>query len=291
MSINVMQTIVQALADGAAQDLKDLADPWLLAWLGVAIFVVVSVVKRSPPLDRVRRRMGPGDSRSMLLLIVSSAVFAYLATEMSYVQALGVKQAEAISDRDMVRIATLADLAAAAVMVILTVGLRERGIKRIGLDIRHAVVALVQAPAFLVLVYPIMGAVGLIGQYVWDRFHTGAAPEHEMIKILQANPGASLKWMITISAVIAAPLAEELFFRGYLQTLVRELPLPPWAAILVSSVAFTLVHSPPEIWPVIFVLAVGLGYIYERTGNLATTMLMHALFNGAQIWLVSHGGG
>jgi membrane protease YdiL (CAAX protease family) len=224
-------------------------------------------------------------------MIVSSAVFAYLATQITYVRALGVSKPEAISDRDMVMMATLADAIAAATMLIMTVALRRDGVRRLGIDVRHALAALVQAPAFLVLLYPLMMVVGAVSASIWDHFHSGVPPEHEMIRMLQENPGAALQWLITVSAVVAAPIAEELFFRGYLQTLIRETPVPPWLAILLSSVAFTLVHSPPEIWPVIFVLAMGLGYIYERTGNLATTMLMHAVFNGTQIVLVLHGMG
>jgi membrane protease YdiL (CAAX protease family) len=60
------------------------------------------------------------------------------------------------------------------------------------------------------------------------------------------------------------------------------MPLPgvrqTWLAILIASMLFTAVH-PMWMWPPLFVLAVGLGYAYERTGNLWTCMTMHCAFN------------
>ena len=49
-------------------------------------------------------------------------------------------------------------------------------------------------------------------------------------------------------------------------------------AILITAFIFSIVH-PPWMAPLIFLLAVCLGYAYERTGNLWTTVTMHAIFN------------
>ena len=51
-----------------------------------------------------------------------------------------------------------------------------------------------------------------------------------------------------------------------------------WAAILVTAAIFAWVH-PSWSRPIIFVLAVCLGYAYERTGNLWVPITMHAAFN------------
>lgn len=51
-----------------------------------------------------------------------------------------------------------------------------------------------------------------------------------------------------------------------------------WAAIVLTSIIFALVHP---VWsmPVIFVLALCLGYAYERTSNLWVSITLHAGFN------------
>jgi membrane protease YdiL (CAAX protease family) len=51
-----------------------------------------------------------------------------------------------------------------------------------------------------------------------------------------------------------------------------------WAAILLTSALFASVHA-MWTWPPIFILAVCLGYAYERTGNLWVPILIHAAFN------------
>ena len=51
-----------------------------------------------------------------------------------------------------------------------------------------------------------------------------------------------------------------------------------WAAIVVTAALFASVHA-MWTWPPIFILAVCLGYAYERTGNLWVPILIHASFN------------
>jgi membrane protease YdiL (CAAX protease family) len=57
-----------------------------------------------------------------------------------------------------------------------------------------------------------------------------------------------------------------------------------WTAILIASALFTMVH-PRWMWPPIFFLAICLGYAYERTGNLWTSIVMHSLFNATSTYL------
>jgi membrane protease YdiL (CAAX protease family) len=54
------------------------------------------------------------------------------------------------------------------------------------------------------------------------------------------------------------------------------------AAIVITSAIFASLHA--SQWPApipIFILALGLGYIYHRTGSLLATICMHAVFNGS----------
>ncbi len=64
---------------------------------------------------------------------------------------------------------------------------------------------------------------------------------------------------------------------------VRPPLLPPtvairWIAVIITSALFAMVH-PLWMQPAIFILAICLGYAYERTGNLWTNITMHAMFN------------
>lgn len=152
-----------------------------------------------------------------------------------------------------------------------------------------------------------------------------ASPVHEVLRILQDHPPLATSTLLLFSAAILAPIAEELFFRGILQTaliqrnpfslgfsldpprpgfplysgllagpqaeLVRSSPLLPpsaarrWVAILISATLFTLVHGQVEFFPVLMLLALALGYLYERTGNLWAPITLHAAFNSTSLAL------
>lgn len=58
-----------------------------------------------------------------------------------------------------------------------------------------------------------------------------------------------------------------------------------WLAIVTAAIFFAAIHQPAFIRPPIFVLALGLGYVYERTGNLWSCIFMHMLFNAFEFSL------
>ena len=80
--------------------------------------------------------------------------------------------------------------------------------------------------------------------------------------------------------VIAAPVFEELLFRGIiLEGLLNN--YSPFKAILVSSLLFGLVHLNP--WQFIAGLVLGLfmGWVYYHTRSVLSTIIIHASANGA----------
>lgn len=83
-----------------------------------------------------------------------------------------------------------------------------------------------------------------------------------------------------VGAVVLAPVSEELFFRGLLQTFLIRVVRHRWIAILLTSIAFGAVHFfQPHAVLALAVLSVLIGFAYERTGSLVAPILIHALFN------------
>jgi membrane protease YdiL (CAAX protease family) len=100
---------------------------------------------------------------------------------------------------------------------------------------------------------------------------------------------ASTVWVVVVFVVITvlAPIGEELFFRGLVQSLLRRHLGGPWPAILATSAIFAAVHfNQPQAIPALFILAVAMGYNYERTGRLLGPIIMHAIFNAVMLWHV-----
>jgi uncharacterized protein len=99
--------------------------------------------------------------------------------------------------------------------------------------------------------------------------------------------------LVLIFAAVIAPVVEELFFRGFLFGLYRRRQ-PLWVAYVASSALFTLLHLMPGQMNVsqsaglsvgIFLLAMLLAWLYQRTGSLYPGMLAHAVNNATGLIL------
>jgi membrane protease YdiL (CAAX protease family) len=84
--------------------------------------------------------------------------------------------------------------------------------------------------------------------------------------------------------VIAAPIVEELCFRGMLFGGLRE-RLPKYAAALIAGTVFGLLHVFTGITAVPPLIALGFVFclLYEKTGSIVPGMLLHALNNSVAL--------
>lgn len=100
--------------------------------------------------------------------------------------------------------------------------------------------------------------------------------------------GAKSWWMriyLGVFAVVLAPVAEEFIFRGMLYPFVKQLGYPRLAWFGVS-LAFALVHDDAATFVPLFVLALALTWLYEKTDSLLAPIAAHALFNAANLVLL-----
>lgn len=114
-------------------------------------------------------------------------------------------------------------------------------------------------------------------------------PSHPTLQALtDESPSLGATVALCTGAVVIAPLAEEFFFRGLLQTVLANLVGGRWRAIGLTAGAFALMHSDqPHAVPPLAALAVILGYAYERYGSLLVPILLHVAFNlRTIIWLL-----
>jgi membrane protease YdiL (CAAX protease family) len=99
--------------------------------------------------------------------------------------------------------------------------------------------------------------------------------------MLAAYQSAGFAPLLWLALVVAAPLAEEVFFRGFLFQGVRHTRLGASGAVLFTSFAWALVHVQYDSYEIstVFVLGLILGVARLRTNSLYTTIAMHALVN------------
>ncbi|MBI5273220.1 MAG: CPBP family intramembrane metalloprotease [Chlamydiia bacterium] len=121
-------------------------------------------------------------------------------------------------------------------------------------------------------------------------FHVQQLPDQRAVQFLKMTFQEPQYFLLTvITIVLFAPLIEEILFRGFLQSFIRQ-HLGSKSAILITALLFSLFHYSPEqrlanipIIGSLFGLALFLGFLYERQGALAAPMILHASFNAVSV--------
>lgn len=116
--------------------------------------------------------------------------------------------------------------------------------------------------------------------------------DSDVIAAVEGAPLVALA-LAALSILLVGP-AEELLYRGLVQRTFGE-AVGPVGAIVATSAVFASIHLPAvsgslearlAVVFVIFVSALGLGALYEWTGNLVVPAVVHGLFNATQFLLV-----
>lgn len=111
-----------------------------------------------------------------------------------------------------------------------------------------------------------------------------ALADAQNLRLAHPSPGSVIA--LGLVAVVIAPVAEELMFRGLLlRTFMRRMPF--WPAALLSTALFGLLHTyeaasvAGAITLALSVGVLGLGnsFLVRITGRLAPAMMVHASFN------------
>ena len=126
---------------------------------------------------------------------------------------------------------------------------------------------------------PLVILISLINQQFWQG-QGGSNPL--LFLALQAQDRVALA-IFFFTACIAAPIFEEIVFRGFLlSSLTRYLPV--WGAIFASSLIFAIAHlSLSEVLP-LTMLGIVLGVVYTRSRNLICSMILHGLWNSGTLF-------
>ena len=166
--------------------------------------------------------------------------------------------------------------------------------------------ALLLAVGVLVAILPVV--LGLQQLSVMALEQIGWQPEDQHAVGLLVNAKSS--WMrgyLALFAVVLAPVAEEFIFRGVLFRFIKQihslalvrcirqcgLPTFAWyasrrgfwraCAWIGVSLLFALIHvNVPTLVP-LFVLALALTWLYEKTDCLLASITVHSLFNAANL--------
>ncbi len=134
----------------------------------------------------------------------------------------------------------------------------------------------------------VMGTI-MVAQMLGSLFgYEAPTIAHDMLNMLLDSESTTAKALIICSAVLVAPVLEEMIFRGLFQSVLVEWlgQSMRWGVVLITSTVFALIHM--DVVPIpavvgLFVFGIVLGWLYERTGSLWPSILVHVGFNSFNI--------
>lgn len=257
---------------------------WIVAGVAALLLLVITVrtVRIAPPRDLLAGM--PDRPYTVGEDALALAVLVYLLAGAT-ISALGRMISAAPPDALMgLFVGTGAQLAGLATCLFLVAGRFGGGIRRFllgGKCFGPWRVCLV-VPVFVLLALGlcsiVIGLTHEVVRFLLPGYEFKAHPTIQAMREDGQSPGIVIG--LWIGAAVLAPIAEEVFFRGLLQTYLVGVLGSRWRAIGLASLAFAVVHvSQPHAIPALIVLSLLIGYAYERTGALMSPILIHAFFN------------
>lgn len=182
------------------------------------------------------------------------------------------------------------------VVLILMPGWRSGQARGLGRDSRAPVWScIMKGVVAIIIVLPIVMGLGTLLHLMTERI-TGEAPNplgHESLVALVAGRDSAWFWAKAALVVLAAPVIEEVLYRGLLQESLRRHRVlmggSPWGSIIGASIFFTCMHAASVQWQgllPLFVLSMALGCVFARTGRLVAPITMHIIFNGFNLFFI-----
>lgn len=169
-------------------------------------------------------------------------------------------------------IAVFLFMAAVWIVPVYFVAIRRRGGTLGDLGLRSAALGL--SVRAIGSAFAILFAANILWRPLAQRFHL--APQPDMLK--RFPPGVNGFVLALILGAVVAPIAEELFFRGFLFAGLRK-DHPFWLAAMGSALIFAVGHMVPGAILPLGVLGFLFAWLRERTGSIWPSIVMHAANN------------
>lgn len=150
-----------------------------------------------------------------------------------------------------------------------------------GLNNPNLIRSLLLAGGLLVVILPVVLGLQQLSVIALDRIGWMPKEQHAIDLLLNAD-SFWMRWYLAFFAVVLAPVAEEFIFRGVLFPYIKQLGWPKLAWIGVSLL-FAAIHVNLPTFVPLFVFALALTWLYEKTDCLLASITAHSLFNATNL--------
>lgn len=135
-------------------------------------------------------------------------------------------------------------------------------------------------PAGVGAMWILMILLGLSGYVEWAR--SLGSDSQETVKLFQQATDPLLLGLLGFTAVIVAPVCEEVVFRGFMYGATKKYA-GIWGGGIFSAIIFACAHGNLQALLPLFILALFLTWLYEKTGTIWAPIAVHLCFNAATV--------
>ena len=143
--------------------------------------------------------------------------------------------------------------------------------------------AIALAVAVVVVALPVTVGLNSICEILLTRL-LGKVETQPSMKILEISLSVPQRLYFGFSAIVLAPLMEEILFRAILYRGIKQRG-HPHLALWGSSLLFATIHFSLLTFVPLTVLAIILALLYDKADHLMAPILTHSLFNAANFFL------
>jgi membrane protease YdiL (CAAX protease family) len=147
---------------------------------------------------------------------------------------------------------------------------------------------LLLAVGLLAIVVPMMFALKFLSGELLHRIGW-PLEDQRAVEIFAGTKSPWIRAYLAFFAVAVAPVAEEFVFRGLMFSGLKKLG---WhqGAWIVTSLMFAAIHNSAAILLPLFVFALALTWLYQKTEGLLAPIVAHGLFNAVNLALLIAAG-
>jgi len=152
------------------------------------------------------------------------------------------------------------------------------------LDFKLSIKRAADATRKYLIILPVLIVIVLINNFVLERIGIDTTTNPAVELFLKIKSMSLLSFFI-LQIVLFGPVAEELFFRGFVYKLIRK-KYGFFLSALSSSLLFAALHRSSQDLLPLTTISISLCYVYEKTNNIASPIFFHIIHNSLSVSLL-----
>ncbi|MBF0215559.1 MAG: CPBP family intramembrane metalloprotease [Candidatus Omnitrophica bacterium] len=260
----------------------------VIFFIFVGVFLDIYLLKRfirKEPLN-IRIVSGNGPSWKLRDVLRVSVIFLFAGHVFILLQG-AMNQYMPFADNDnfqMIFNTMMINIVAVSVIFYYVIVKYRQKPEDLGISIKRSELNLLYGAIGYIALLPVVILI-IMATYIFIRVINYVPPVQPIVQVFLDENSAGVLWSSVIFAAFFGPLAEELFFRGFMYPALRK-KFGILGGVFITSGVFSLLHFHAVGFLPILALGVLLTYIYEKTGSIFTPIAIHIFHNIAMVVMV-----